>query len=207
MPRLPWTRPKASQDDAEADLTARYEPIQRHACETANAPFVAPDYSKLVWLGPSIAEGNRLVDGGRYAETSGWSGWSLIAADQPKPAPTEIRFEHLSHIVSIREDLMPYLGLPVGWTFEVFSDGSWHAWSPKDRLLTLIASFLAGTDTTPGDATAIAELIAEQFGGTDLRARTEGPLLAYANGSGISDEALREALASGLDWLRASPIR
>ena len=208
MPRLPWTRPKPQQIDAdEVARIARYEPIQRQVCATARAPFVAPDYSKLVWLGPSVPEGNRFVYGGRYAATSGWSGWSLMAAEQPKPPPTAIRSEHLRHLVSIREDLMPYLGLPVGWRFELFADGSWHAWSPKDQLLTWIPNFLAGTDATPDDAAGIVEAIAEHFGGTDLRARMEGPLVAYRDGARIEDEDLREVLAWGINWLKASPTR
>ncbi|MEO5964695.1 MAG: hypothetical protein ABIR11_04460 [Candidatus Limnocylindrales bacterium] len=106
-----------SRDDTDAVRIARYEPIQRQTCEAVNAPFVASDYSKLVWLGPSIAAGHRLVEGVRYAETTSWSGWSLTASDEPMPLPTELRFEHLRHLFSIREDLMPYIGLPVGWAF------------------------------------------------------------------------------------------
>ncbi len=102
---------------------------------------------------------------------------------------------------------MPYLGLPVGWTFEVFANGSWHARSPKVRLLTWIPNFLAGTDATPNDATAITELIVEHFDGTDLRARTEKPLLDWASGIAPSSEEARGTLTWGLDWLRSSPIR
>jgi hypothetical protein len=194
-------------DADETAQIARYEPIQRGACATARAPFVPPDYSKLVWLGPSVAEGNRLIRGVRHAETNSWSGWSLTAADRPKPVPTAIRFEHLSHLVAIREDLMPYLGLPVGWSLETFADGSWHAWSPKDALLARITNFLAGTNATGHDAKSIVEVIAEHFGETDLRARLEDPLVAYRDGSGVDDEDSREALAWGTDWLKASPIR
>lgn len=173
----------------------------------ANAPFLAPDYSKVVWLGPLIAEGHKLVFGERYAETDGWSGWSLTADDRPKPTTTEIRFEHLRHLVSVREDLVPYLGLPVGWTFSIFADGSWHAWSPRDRLMTWLDNFIAGREATPDDASAIAELIVEHFDATELNARVVEPLLAWASNDGRSPSEMRELLAWALDRLRSNPVR
>jgi hypothetical protein len=204
--RPSWFRSGRPGPDTESKRLAHYEPIQREACETAGAPFVAPDYEKHVWLGPLIPDGHKLVHGTRYAETDGWSGWSLVADDRPRPAPNQIRFEHLRHMVSIREDLMPYLGLPVGWTFAVFADGSWHAWSPKERLLTWLDNFISGREATPDDATAIAELIDEQFDGTELHA-VVGPLLAWATREGASPNEVTDILASGFDWLRASPTR
>jgi hypothetical protein len=173
----------------------------------ANAPFAAPDYSKLVWLGPLIAEGHRSVYGVRYVETETSSGWSLTADDRPKPAPTEIRFEHLGHLVSLRKDLLPYLGLPVGWTFSTFADGSWHAWSAKDRLLTWLDNFIAPGGATPGDASAIAELVTEQFQGTELHARVVGPLSDWAARDDASPDEVVELLRWALDWLREAPLR
>jgi len=197
-----------SQADAgsEADRIARYERIQRDVCATVEAPFEAPDYSKLVWLGPTVPEGNRRIAGSRHAATEAWSGWSLIAADRPRPAPSEIRFEHLFHVVTIREDLLPYLGLPVGWTFEIFADGSWHAWSPRDRLLTWIPNFLADAAATPTAAIAIADLIAEQFDGTDLHARVEDPLRTWARDGG-DPARVRDALEWGQRWLGTTEMR
>jgi hypothetical protein len=205
MPRLPLSLRKQAVE-SEADRIARYEPIQRQTCEMARAPFVAPDVTKLVWLGPTVPEGNRRIEGGRYAETDGWSGWSLIAADLPRPSPEEIQFEHLRHLVTLREDLMPYLGLPVGWTFEIFANGSWRAWSPKDRLLTWIPTFLDGSDATPAAAIAIAELISEQFAETDLASQVADPMLAWAR-AGKGAEAPTDVLVWARDWLEASGLR
>jgi len=173
----------------------------------ANAPYVAPDYSKFVWLGPLIAEGHRLVFGERYAETDRWSGWSLTADDRPKPATTEIQVEHLRHLVSIREDLIPYLGLPVGWTFSIFADGSWHEWSPKDRLITWIDHFVSGREAGPDDATAIAELIGEQFQATELETRVVQPLLDWVSQGARSSSEVRDLLVWALDRLRSDPAR
>jgi hypothetical protein len=171
----------------------------------ANATYVAPDYSKLVWLGPLIADGHELVFGERYAETDGWSGWSLSADDRPKPTTTEIQFEHLSHLVSAREDLIPYLGLPVGWTFSILADRSWHAWSPKDRLLTWIDNFTTGQDATRDDATAIAELIGEHFHETELESHVVEPLLDWVSREGSPDE-VRELLERASTWLSTATI-
>jgi len=173
----------------------------------ANAPYAAPDYSKLVWLGPLIADGHKLVFGTRYAETDGWSGWSLVADDRPRPATTEIQFEHLRHLVAIREDLVPYLGLPAGWTFAIFADGSWHAWSPKDRLLTWIDNFTAGKEATRDAAAAIAELVGEQFADSDLGARVVEPLLGWAAREGGSPDEVRGVLEWASTWLQASSAR
>lgn len=193
--------------EAEAGEVARYEQAQRKACELANASFAAPDYAKLVWLGPLIAEGHKLVYGVRYDETETWSGWSLTADDRPKPAPSEIRFEHLRHLASIREDLLAYLGLPVGWTFATFPDGSWHAWSAKDRLLTWLGNFIAGREASRGDANAIAELIGERFDGTELHRRVVGPLQDWAAREHASPDEVADLLRWAFDWLRGSPVR
>jgi hypothetical protein len=208
VPRIISSRPNPPPGpDAEPERIARYEHIQRQVCETANAPYVPADYSKHVWLGPLIAEGHKLVYGERYAETDGWSGWSLTADDRPKPEPTEIRFEHLRHLVSVREDLMPYLGLPVDWTFSIFGDGSWHSWSPKDRLLTWLDNFISGREATRDDATAIAELIGEHFEGTELGTRVVEPIVAWASRDGRSPGEVRELLSWASDWLRSNPAR
>ena len=193
--------------DAELARIARYELEQRDVCETTGAAYAAPAYSKLVWLGPLIAEGHKLVYGARHAETDEWSGWSLIADDLPKPEPTEIQFEHLRHLVTVREDLLPYLGLPVGWTFAILADGSWHAWSPKDRLLTWIDNFVSRREATVDASTAIAELIDEQFRGTELERRVVEPLQSWASRDSGAPADLEALLGWASDWLRANPVR
>jgi hypothetical protein len=207
VPHLPWPRRDSSDTDRELARIARYEPIQREACQTAGASFVAPSYTKLVWLGPLIVEGHTRVSGTRYAETENWSGWSLTADDRPRPATTEIQFEHLHHLVSIREDLMPYLGLPAGWTFSIFDDGSWRAWSPKDRLVAWLEAFTAEVEATPDQAVAIAELTSEQFEGTELEDRLVGPLLDWASRPDASPDEVSEALLWASLWLREDTRR
>jgi hypothetical protein len=205
---VPWSRSKRqTSSETELERLARYEPIQRQTCEIANAAYAAPDYSKLVWLGPLIADGHKLVFGERYAETDGWSGWSLSADDRPKPMTAEVQFEHLRHLVSVREDLVPFLGLPVGWTFSIFADGSWHAWSPKDRLLTWIDNFTTGRDATRDAATAIVEQIGEHFHGTELGTQVGEPLLDWVSREDGSSTEVRALLERASTWLRTNPAR
>jgi hypothetical protein len=102
---------------------------------------------------------------------------------------------------------MPYLGLPVGWTFSILADGSWAAWSPRDRLLTWLDNFISGREATSYEATAIAELIDEQFAGTELRTRLVEPLLQWAARDTASPEEVTEILIWGRGWLTASTVR
>jgi hypothetical protein len=190
--------------DVERSQLAEYE--QRLVCRLAAAPFEPPDLSRLDWLGPTVAEGNRLVRGTRRKATRGWSGWTVVAADRPWPSNETLRFEDGYHLASIRPDLLRFLGLPVGWLFEVLPDGSWTAWSPKERLLTWIAGFVDGSAATRDTALAIAELTGNAFGTTELAVRLVDPLQAWARDGSHRDEAV-EGLAWGRDWLHASPIR
>jgi hypothetical protein len=192
--------------DRELLRIARYGPVQAETCATAGAGFEAPDYGKLVWLAPSVAAGNRRVYGHRYAETESWSGWSLMAQDEAKPAPDEIVFEHLLHLVTIREDLMPFLGFPVGWTFSIHADGSWSAWSPKEVLLTDIDAFLTGSDLTPDNAVSIAESIGDDFAGTPIAETAVEPLITWAaDPQGVVD--VRSHLTFVQAWLEANVER
>jgi hypothetical protein len=189
-----------SDADAEMDRIARYESIQREVCSIAGAPFVAPDYDLHAMLAPIVVAGHELVYGQRSQADDWYGGWSFIADNQPKPTIEEMQFEHLRHLVTIREDLVPYLGLPVGWTFAILIDGSWYAWSPKDQLRTWIDSFLARTDATPSNATAIAEHVDEHYHGTALADRTIEPLRDWARRSATAAE-LDELLRWSTDWL------
>lgn len=48
-------------DDSDRELLgiARYQPVQIETCATAGATFVPPNFSKLVWLAPSVVAGHR----------------------------------------------------------------------------------------------------------------------------------------------------
>jgi hypothetical protein len=199
--------PHDADEGRERARVADYEPVQRETCEIAGAPFVAPDYAKLVWLAPVVVAGHRRVFGARHHDSETWSGWSFIADDQDKPAAGELRYEHLLHLVTIREDLMPYLGLPVGWTFAIFDDGSWYAWSPKDQLVTWIGNFLDRTEATPENATGIAETIREEFDRTELAAMLIDPLEDWASRHDANPNELDHTLRWGSEWLERSVAR
>lgn len=116
---------------------AEYEPIQRQVCTAAGAEFDPPSYDKFAWIGPGVVGANGPFVASRYPETATSSGWVIASRSRPSPEPHEYRIEHLRHLVSLREALVPFLALPQGWAVQLNADGSWSASSLSDRIAHL----------------------------------------------------------------------
>jgi hypothetical protein len=174
-------------DDAELDRIHAYESTQRDICQTAGARFDPPDTDKLVAVAPSVLSGHLPVRGSRHlGETVEWS---ILADDQPTPPIEELSYEHLQHLATLREDLVMYLALPIGWSFAVLADGlrTWAAFSPSDHLRADIEEFLSH-DRTPGTAEMIKSVLDESFGGIGAASELSVAITSYlTEGRGPAD--------------------
>jgi hypothetical protein len=171
---------RRATDDREAATIRSYEATQRRICATAGARFDPPDYEKLVALAPSVVDGHRPVRGTRHVgETIDW--W-VIAEDEARPAVEDMALEHLHHIATIRDDLVMYLALPLGWSFVLLGDEArtWAAFSPADRLEAHVEEFLAGP--TPDEAGAIRDILNECFADEDRASELAARLSDYITG-------------------------
>ena len=146
--------PSPSAESSELRRIDQYESTQREICATAGARFDPPDYRKQVALAPSVVAGHLPVRGSRHeGETVEWY---VVADDESRPAVEEMSLQHLHHLATLREDLLLYLALPIGWSFVVLGDGlgTWAAFSPSDKLASAVVEFLS-----PDGSTATAEEI------------------------------------------------
>jgi hypothetical protein len=150
-------------DSVEVARIRAYESTQRKVCEIAGAVFEPPDYHKLVALAPSVLNGHLPVRGSRQAGDT--VEWSIFADDEPMPPLDELFLQHLHHLATLREDLVMYLALPVGWSFAVLADGlgTWASFSPSDQIRAEIGEFLSA-DRTARTAETIKGILDEAFG-------------------------------------------
>jgi hypothetical protein len=194
---------RPSADDLERRRIEAYEPAQREICATAGAEFHPPDYNKLVALAPSLLAGHVPVRGTRHVGET--VEWFILADDEPMPPMEEVSLQHLHHLATLREDLVMYLALPIGWSFAVVADGphTWAAFSPSDQLRGLIEEFLP-PNRTPRTAEMITSILDESF--ADVEAARD---LSHAIHEYITDGAEPTDLAGKLraiyDAVRGAP--
>jgi hypothetical protein len=191
-----------STDDAELDRIRAYESTQRDICQTAGARFDPPDYNKLVALAPSVLSGHLPVRGSRHVGDT--VEWSIVADDEPMPPLEELSYEHLQHLAILREDLVMYLALPVGWSFAALADGlrTWAAFSPSDHLRADIQGFFS-PDRTPRTAEMIKDVLDESFGGIDAANDLSAAITRYL-ADGREPAGLEEKLLGIYDVVRGT---
>lgn len=197
-------RHEVASDEALDRRIAMYESVQRKACAIAGADYIPPDYSKLVWLGPGVAGGHRRIYGERRRATRDWSGWSFARDGESPPAPERIQFEHLRHLVTMREDLTPYLGLPPGWAFAILPDGTWRAWSPQVRIVDWVDELLQEPSPNAESIERVLDLVREipTYEHMPRVAELLESWIASARLAGEFPGDVRDSLASALSLLR-----
>jgi hypothetical protein len=195
--------PESPNEDVELERIRLYEPTQREICATARARFDPPDYHKLISLAPSLLDGRLPVRGERHVgETVEWYMW---ADDLPRAPIEELSMQHLHHLATLREDLVMYLALPIGWSFTVLADElrSWAAFSPSDHLRFDVDAFLSA-GASPETAETIKDVLDESFADVpDAREVSEllGTFLAF----GLEPSELAPKLRTIVDRVRGTP--
>ena len=194
-------RPRTA--DRELDRVRAYESTQREICQTAGARFEPPDYRKLVALAPSVVHGHLPVRGSRHVGET--VEWYILADDEPMPALDELSLQHVHHLATLREDLVMYLALPIGWSFTVLGDGlrTWAASSPSDQLRGEIREFLSpnGTRRT---AELIKDILGESFADVEAAKDLSEAIDGYLR-DGVEPAGLESQLHGIYDAVRGTP--
>jgi hypothetical protein len=80
-----------------------------------------PSDSHLI-LGLATATlGQQPINGLRHPPRSNTTGWYVWAGEELSTAADFFRPVHVEHLAEIMPAIMPYLGLPPGWRFQVAS--------------------------------------------------------------------------------------
>ena len=101
---------------------------QHDVCGALAARFMPPAPTQLVVMTPGAREGEP-VEGVRYRAPAHMSGWWLITERYNGDIRT-VALEHLWHLVDWRLDVVPYLALPPGWSFD--TNHQMRAWFDPD---------------------------------------------------------------------------
>lgn len=197
------SRFRPSIDDIERGRVRAYESTQREICETASARFDPPDYQKLVALAPSVLAGHLPVRGSRHVGET--VEWFILADDEPTPPMEQLSMQHLHHVATLREDLVMYLALPIGWSFAVLADGqrTWAAFSPSDQLRAHIDEFRS-PDRTPGTAEMIKGILDESFADIEAASDVSRAIDSYLT-DGSDPPDLEANLLTIYDAVRDTP--
>lgn len=92
--------------------TSQLELCQRFGVE----PLPAPGDRKA-GVSRSVWNGVRPLNGLRHPPDFGTTGWFIWAGDTLSEEPNFFEPVHVSHLVKIRPEIVPYLALPPGWRF------------------------------------------------------------------------------------------
>ena len=105
---------------------------QATMCERFGADFhpSEPDLKLGVALGTL---GQRPINGLRHPAKGDTSGWYVWAGGEPSAAADFFQPVHISHLDGILPTIVPYLGRPAGWRFQV-APGHEDVWFDADLL-------------------------------------------------------------------------
>lgn len=99
---------------------------QAAVCERFGAEFhPSPAHLKLGLALATLRQ--QPVNGLRHPPKGDTTGWYVWAGDTPSPADDFFQPVHTDHLGEILPAVIPYLGLPPGWRFQV-APGHEDAW-------------------------------------------------------------------------------
>ena len=94
------------------------DPSQAAVCERFGADC-HPSQPDLK-LGVALATlGQRPINGLRHSPEGDSTGWYVWGGDEPSSADDFFLPVHIHHLNEILPSIIPYLGLPAGWRFQV----------------------------------------------------------------------------------------
>lgn len=99
---------------------------QAATCERFGAEFCPSEpHSKLGLAMASLDQ--RPINGLRHPPTADTTGWYVWAGGEPSSADDFFQPVHVEHLAELLPAIIPYLGLPAGWRFQL-APGHEDAW-------------------------------------------------------------------------------
>lgn len=92
---------------------------QREVCRRFGVDFLAAPAHLKVGLSRNVREGVQPVNGVRHPPTGDTTGWYIWAGEEPDSAEDFFEPQHVAHLVDWCPEVLPYLGLPPGFRFQV----------------------------------------------------------------------------------------
>jgi hypothetical protein len=109
---------------------------QERLCQRYGAAFRECDAKLMVGVADNVKGSKQPLNGLRHSVTDTTTGWFVWAGGEPSASPSFFKPMHLKHLVEIRPELIPYLGLPPGWRFLIdLPNGHEDVWRDDSLLL------------------------------------------------------------------------
>lgn len=90
---------------------------QEEVCKRFNAGFREANPDEIVGVADNIKSSQVPLNGLRHSTSEGTTGWFIWSGGEPSKDPRFFKPMHLKHLIELRPEVLPYLGLAPGWRF------------------------------------------------------------------------------------------
>ena len=108
---------------------------QRALCEKLKIEWMPVDINSLIAFNSSLFSSTQPVNGLRHPKQEIIDGWYLWSGDAiPQDDIDFFKPLHVKHLLEDRPLVLKYLGLPVGWRFQIDDQGYEDIWFDESLL-------------------------------------------------------------------------
>ena len=97
------------------------EEAQKRVCDRFAADYAPSDAALKVGIALATL-GQEPINGLRHSPEGDTTGWYIWGGQEPSSANDFYQPLHVAHLTELLPAIVPYLGLPSGWRFQVAKD-------------------------------------------------------------------------------------
>lgn len=110
-----------------------FEDSQKIICQRYSADWTPVDLKYMIAVNDSIFTAEEPLNGLRHQQQGTVAGWYLWSGHEiPQDEPDFFKPIHVFHLMDSRPDCLKYLGLPVGFRFQIDRKDHEDVWFDED---------------------------------------------------------------------------
>ncbi|KAA3438233.1 immunity protein Imm33 domain-containing protein [Rufibacter hautae] len=112
------------------------EAEQKEICKKLDLTWTPVDERLMIAINKSIFSNVQPINGLRHPKQESISGWYLWSGGEiPQDDNNFFQPIHPIHLIERREIILKYLGLPVGWRFQIDDRGYEDVWFDEEIII------------------------------------------------------------------------
>jgi|SRR5688572_30520487 hypothetical protein len=112
----------------------QYTEDQRRTCDKYKVTWTETGVELFIGLADNVLKGVNPVNGLRHPPCDKTAGWYIWAGEEFSQAEDFFKPYHVSHLLTLRPDIIKYLGLPPGSRFLIDDKGYEDVWEDVELL-------------------------------------------------------------------------